>query len=143
MFYGETSFDKGACFTNKQIPAFDMLILSDISKSPIGLSKPKILSTYGKEGAASLEFLEKSGMIQEHTQALAPFMPSGSGYVDPPIGNLILTEAGELEVKRWSTKDLLTRKERWKERLIGFLSALLLWALQTLITQIFLSGLQR
>ena len=85
-----------------------------------------------------MEFLEKTGMIQEHTHNLAPFMPSASDYVDPPIGNLILTEAGELEVKRWNTKDLLTRKERWKERLIGFLSALLLWALQTLITQIFL-----
>ena len=51
--------------------------------------------------------------------------------------DMFVTQLGKLEVKRWSTKNLLTTKEKWKERLWGFLSGVLLAILTYVLRKYF------
>lgn len=115
------------------VPEFDMMVLDDIAGCMDGWSREDLVSKYGFEILKTVDFLLENQLIKEHTSNLAPFFPPNADYTDPPLGNLVATDTGLIEVKRWKAKTTLTEKERWKERIFGFVSALLLWALQEFI----------
>lgn len=115
------------------MPEFDMMVLADIAGCRCGRSREELAEKHGFEILKTVDFLMENQLIKEHTHNLAPFLPPGSDYTDPPLGNLVATDTGRIEVKRWRAKTALTKKERWKERIFGFASALLLWALQEFI----------
>lgn len=107
------------------IPDFDMLVLVDIADCKDGWSREELVSKHGFEILKSVDFLMEHQLIKEHTSNLAPFMPPGSDYTDPPLGNLMATDKGRIEVKRWRTVRALSNQERWKERIFGFFSGVL------------------
>lgn len=115
------------------VPEFDMLVLADIADCKDGWSREELVSKHGFEILKTVDFLLENQLIKEHKSNLAPFFPPGSNYTDPPIDNLVATDFGRIEVKRWRAKTALTVRERWKERIFGFLSALLLWVVQELV----------
>lgn len=120
-----------------EIPRFDMQVLCEISDSNMGLSLQELTEKFGFEVRETLDFLLKNATIKIHERDIKPFMSENSNYQDPPIGNFIATSLGKLEVKRWKTKQLLTTKERWKERIVAFISGAILatlpWLLSLLI----------
>lgn len=115
------------------IPEFDMRVLADITSHNLGYSPLELTDKYGFEISETIDFLLANSLIKVHEKNLKPFMPSNSDYQDPPIGNIISTRSGKIEVKRWQTNHYLTRKERWKERGIGALVTLVIWAIQEII----------
>lgn len=115
------------------MPEFDMMVLADIAGCRCGRSREELAAKHGFEILKTLDFLLENQLIKEHKSNLAPFMPPGSDYTDPPIGNLVATDIGLIEVKRWKAKMSLTAKERWKERFTGAGFTLLIWLLQELI----------
>lgn len=115
-----------------KIQEFDMMVLSDIADRKTGWSREELVSKHGFEILDTVDFLLENQLIKEASN-LAPFLPPGTDYTPPPKGNLVATNAGRIEVKRWKVKTALARKERWKERIFGFAFAMLLWALQELI----------
>lgn len=115
------------------IPEFDMMVLADIVDCKSGWSREELVAKHGSEILKTVDFLLENQLIKEHSHNLAPFLPPGSDYTDPPLGNLTATDTGRIEVKRWRAKTSLTAKERWKERLIGAGVTVLVWLLQELI----------
>lgn len=112
------------------IPEFDLSVLSEIASDHFGRSFAALEQRFGKESRESVKFLMENGLVKIHERNIKPFMPSGSDYVDPPVGNIIATDLGKVEIKRWNTKCALSQKERWKERFIGALVTLAIWVLQ-------------
>lgn len=121
------------------IPEFDMLVLADIADCKDGWSREELVSKHGFEILKTVDFLLENQLIKEHTHNLAPFLPPGSDYKDPPLGNLVATDAGRIEVKRWNTVRVLSKRERWKERVFGFVSGVLV----TVVGGLILSWLSR
>ena len=122
------------------IPEFDMLVLADISEQEYGLPREALIKEHGKEVLESIGFLQSNGLVRIHEQDLAPFMaPNGIDYKDPPKGNIVATSAGKIEIKRWNTKNALSKAERWKERFFGFVSGVLVSVVSAVI--IWLIGL--
>ena len=115
------------------IPELDMMVLADIVDCKDGWSREKLVAKHGFEILESVNFLQENQLIKEHTSNLAPFLPAGSDYTDPPLGNLVATNAGRIEVKRWRVKNALTKKERWKERILGFVFGVLTSVLSAII----------
>lgn len=115
------------------IPEFDMMVLADIADCKDGWSREELVAKHGFEILKTVDFLLENQLIKEHASNLAPFLPPGSDYTDPPIGNLVATDIGLIEVKRWKAKMSLTAKERWKERFTGAGITLLIWLLQEII----------
>lgn len=112
------------------IPEFDISVLSEISSDALGRSMTDLEHEFGKEVRSSIKFLIENDLAKIHERDIRPFMPPTTDYRDPPKGNIVATDLGRLEVKRWNTKKLLSKKERWKERFIGALVTLAIWALQ-------------
>ena len=115
------------------IPELDMMVLADIVDCKDGWSRKELVAKHGFEILESVNFLQENQLIKEHTSNLAPFFPAGSDYTDPPLGNLVATNAGRIEVKRWRVKNALTKKERWKERILGFVFGVLTSVLSAII----------
>ena len=115
------------------IPELDMMVLADIVDCKDGWSRKELVAKHGFEILESVNFLQENQLIKEHTSNLAPFLPVGSDYTDPPLGNLVATNAGRIEVKRWRVKNALTKKERWKERILGFVFGVLTSVLSAII----------
>lgn len=115
------------------MPEFDMMVLADIAGCRCGRSREELAAKHGFEILKTVDFLLENQLIKEHTQNLLPFLPAGSDYTDPPIGNLVATDTGRIEVKRWNTVRVLSKRERWKERLYGFVSGVLVAVLSGLI----------
>lgn len=122
-----------------KIPEFDMMVLADIANCKDGWSREKLVAKHGFEILKTVDFLLENQLIKEHTSNLAPFMPPGSDYTDPPIKNLVATDTGRIEVKRWNTLRVLSKRERWKERIFGFISGVLV----TVASGLILSWLSR
>mgnify|MGYP000678824138 CR=1 FL=1 len=116
-----------------QIPEFDMMVLADISDCKDGWSREELVAKHGFEILKTLDFLLENQLIKEHKSNLAPFLPSDSDYIDPPLGNLVVTDAGRIEVKRWRTLQTLSNQDRWKERIFGFVSGVLVTVVGGLI----------
>lgn len=104
------------------VPEFDIIILADIADCKDGWSREELVAKHGFEILKIVDFLLENQLIKEHKSNLAPFLPPGSDYTDPPLGNLVATDMGRIEIKRWRAKTVLAKKERWKERIYGFLS---------------------
>ena len=121
------------------VPEFDMMILTDIADCKDGWSREELVAKHGFEILKTVDFLLENQLIKEHTSNLAPFLPPGADYTDPPLGNLVATDTGRIEVKRWRVKVALTKKERWKERIFGFVSGVL----ATVASGLILSWLSR
>lgn len=121
------------------IPEFDMLVLADIADCKDGWSREELVSKHGFEILKTVDFLLENQLIKEHKSNLAPFFPPGSDYTDPPVGNLVATDLGRIEVKRWKTVRILSKRERWKERISGFVSGVLV----TVVGGLILSWLSR
>lgn len=121
------------------VPQFDMMVLADISDCKDGWSREELITKHGFEILKTVDFLMENHLIKEHTANLAPFLPPGSDYTDPPLGNLVATDTGRIEVKRWKTMRVLSNRERWKERIYGFLSGILV----TVVGGIILAWLSR
>lgn len=121
------------------IPEFDMMVLADIADCKDGWSREELVAKHGFEILKTVDFLLENQLIKEHMHNLAPFLPPGSDYTDPPLGNLVATDTGRIEVKRWNTLRVLSRRERWKERLYGFVSGVLV----TVVGGLILSWLSR
>lgn len=115
------------------VPEFDMMVLADIVDSKDGRSREELVAKHGFEILKTVDFLLENQLIKEHTHNLAPFLTPWSDYTDPPLGNLVATDTGRIEVKRWNTLRVLSRRERWKERLYGFVSGVLVTVLSGLI----------
>lgn len=116
------------------IPEFDMQVLADIAEQKYGLSCDVLVKTHGKEVLESIDFLQSNGLVRIHERDLAPFMiPNGIDYKDPPKGNIVATSSGKIEIKRWNTKNSLSRAERWKERIFGFMSGVLVSVISAVI----------
>nr|WP_302665754.1 hypothetical protein [uncultured Agathobaculum sp.] len=118
------------------IPEFDLSVLSEIASDHFGRSFGALEQRFGKESRESVKFLMENGLVKIHERNIKPFMPSGSDYVDPPVGNIIATDLGKVEIKRWNTKCALSQKERWKERVFGFISGVLTTVISGLIISI-------
>lgn len=115
------------------IPEFDMRVLSNITNCKHGWLREELYQQYGSEISETIDFLLEQGMIKIHEQDLKPFLPPDAEYEDPPKGSIIATRAGKIEVKRWNTLRSLSTKERWKERIYGFVSGFLITVLSALI----------
>lgn len=122
-----------------QIPEFDMMVLADIADCKNGWSREELVAKHGFEILKTVDFLLENRLIKEHASNLAPFLPLESDYTDPPMGNLVATDTGRIEVKRWNTVHLLSQRERWKERIFGFISGVL----ATVVSGLILSWLSR
>lgn len=118
------------------VPEFDMQVLQLIASSKYGVSQSDLTSKFGDEVSATLQFLLDNKLAQVHLLDLKPFMPPCNGYYDPPIGNVLATDLGKVEIKRKKTRDYLTSRQKWKERAIGAGITMLIWALQELITRL-------
>lgn len=108
------------------IHEFDMLVLSYISRHKYGCSIKELTDKFGSEVHMITEELTKNQLIRVYDRSLKPFMCNSKNTIEPEIGSILATQLGNLEVKRWTTKKLLTTKEKWKERFWGFLSGLVL-----------------
>lgn len=116
------------------IPEFDMRILADIASCDDGWSREELALKHGTEVLETVELLLSEGLVRIHERDLAPFMlPNGIDYRDPPKGNVVVTRAGKIELKRWSTKKSLSKAERWKERAFGFISGVLVSVVSAVI----------
>lgn len=115
------------------IPEFDMRILADVVNSENGWYREELYQKYGSEISETIDLLTEKGLIAVHTHDLKPFMPPGSDYRDPPKGAFVATRAGKIEVRRWRTVRILSNRERWKERIFGFLSGVLVTVVAGLI----------
>lgn len=108
------------------IPEFDMRVLADIAEQKYGISRGALVKEHGQEVLESINFLQSNSFVRIHERDLAPFMiPNGIDCKDPPKGNIVVTSSGKIEIKRWNTKNSLSRAERWKERIFGFISGVL------------------
>ena len=121
----------------QSIPEFDMRILADIADSASGRSKEELVQKHGFEILETVDFLLSNDLIKVHEHDIKPFLPPESDYKDPPKGNLIVTQTGKIELKRWLVKASLTKRERWKERLYGFISGMIVSVLSGLIISMF------
>ncbi len=121
------------------VPEFDMMVLADIADCKDGWSREDLVSKHGFEILKTVDFLLENQLIKEHKSNLAPFLPSGSDYTDPPMNNLVATDWGRIEVKRWNTLRILSKRERWKERIFGFVSGVLV----TIVGGLILSWISR
>lgn len=119
------------------IHEFDMLVLSYISRHKYGCSIEELSDKFGSEVPMVTEELTKNQLIRVYDNSLKPFMRNPENTIEPEIGSILTTQLGKLEVKRWSTKNLLTTKEKWKERLWGFLSGVLLAILTYILRKYF------
>ena len=104
------------------IPEFDMRVLADIVDSETGWYREELCQKYGPEISETIDLLTEKGLVEVHERDLKPFLPAGSDYKDPPKGAVVATRAGRIEVRRWRTLRILSSRERWKERIFGFLS---------------------
>lgn len=120
----------------EKLPEYDTRILFRISRRKQGLSREELVKAFGYEALDSLELLQQEGLVKVHQRDLQPFMRGGTGYKDPPLGNILVTQEGRLLLKRWTTKQMLTNRERWKERVFGFLSGVAISVVSWLITQL-------
>lgn len=116
-----------------EIAEFDMKILKAIAKPRFGKSKNELVRLFGAEALTAINALLSSQLVEIHERDLKPFMKSGTDYTDPPIGNILATDIGKLEVKRWKTKRMLTVREKWIERALGFFSGVAVTVLGGLI----------
>ena len=121
----------------QSIPEFDMRILADIADCASGWSKEELVQKHGFEILETVDFLLSNDLIKVHEHDIKPFLPPESDYKDPPKGNLIVTQTGKIELKRWLVKASLTKRERWKERLYGFISGMIVSVLRGLIISMF------
>lgn len=116
------------------IPEFDMRVLADIKASESGWFWEELYQKYGAEISETIDFLIGKQLVKVHEHDLAPFLiPNGIEYKDPPKGAIVATRAGKIAVKRWKTLRTLSNRERWKERLFGFLSGILVTVIGGLI----------
>ena len=115
------------------IPEFDMRVLSEIVDSEDGYFREELYQKYGSEISETIDLLTEMGLIEVHTHNLKPFLPTSSDYKDPPKGAIVATRAGKIEVRRWRTMHVLSNRERWKERIFGFLSGVLVTVVGGLI----------
>lgn len=118
------------------VPEFDMQVLQLIASSKYGIPKSDLVSKFGDEVSVTLQFLLDNKLARIHSINLKPFMPPCNGYYDPPIGNVLATDLGKVEIKRKKARDYLTSRQKWKERAIGAGITMLIWALQELITRL-------
>lgn len=114
------------------ISNFDMKILKNISESNDGRSPEELVEMFGTEAQVALDCLESNGLVSVHRQNFAAFLKVPD-YKDPPIGNYLITKEGRAEIKRFSVGHSLTSREKWLERLWGFIAGIALtviaWAL--------------
>lgn len=118
-----------------EIAEFDMEILKTIAKSKSGKSKSELIDLFGTEVLTAFDSLADNQLVKIHERSLKPFTRDAADYVDPPIGNVLATDLGKLEVKRWKTRRMLTVRERWIERAFGFLSGVVITVLSGFILQ--------
>lgn len=121
------------------VPEFDMQVLQFIASSKYGVPQSDLVSKFGDEVSATLQFLLDNNLARVHFMDLKPFMPPCNGYYDPPKGNVLATDLGKVEVKRKKTRDYLPTRQKWKERAIGAGGTMLIWALQEIITRFLIS----
>ena len=121
------------------IPDFDMLVLLDIAECRDGWSRQELIDKHGFEISETIDFLLSNSLIEIHERDVKPFLPSGSDYIDPPKGNIIATKTGKIEVKRWKAKQSIIKSVRWKERIFGFVSGVLVTVIGGIILKL-LSG---
>lgn len=115
------------------IPEFDMRVLADVVDSENGWYREELYQKYGSEISETIDLLMEKDLVEVHAHDLKPFMPPGSDYRDPPKGAIVATRAGKIEVRRWRTVRVLSNRERWKERIFGFLSGVLVTVVGGLI----------
>ncbi|PWL41411.1 MAG: hypothetical protein DBY45_10380 [Clostridiales bacterium] len=111
------------------IPEYDFKILCYIAEHEYGLSREEIYNRFGRESWPAIEFLISSELIGIHQQNLRPFLRKGSDYKDPPIGNIVATYQGKIEIKRHQTSNSLSNSDKWKERIWGIIAGLILAAI--------------
>lgn len=128
---GKILAEKGVC--NMEIAEFDMRILKTVAKIKSGKSKNELVDLFGSEALTAINALLGDQLVQIHERSIKPFMRDTTNYVDPPVGNVLATDLGKLEVKRWKTKRMLTSRERWIERALGFFSGVAVTVLGGLI----------
>ena len=121
------------------IPDFDMLVLLDIAECRDGWSRQELIDKHGFEISETIDFLLSNSLIEIHERDVKPFLPPGSDYIDPPKGNIIATKTGKIEVKRWKAKQSIIKSVRWKERIFGFVSGVLVTVIGGIILKL-LSG---
>lgn len=117
------------------IPEFDMRVLRGVAECDQGWSRYELIEKYGPEALSVIDFLMENNLAKEYDHSLKPFVPDGVDYAEPPIGNIVATRQGALEVKRWSTSKSLSNRERWKERIFGFISGVAVTVIGGLILQ--------
>ena len=100
---------------------YDIKVLSYIKGRKDGRSLNDLKSKFGEDVAEIVKLMTAEQFIKIHEHNLAPFLLDPA-YHDPPKGNYLIEGKGSLEVKRFRYSALLSRKERWKERLWGFFS---------------------
>ena len=104
------------------IPEFDIRVLADIVDAENGWYREELYQKYGTEISETIDLLTEKDLIKVHEHDLKPFLPQNYDYKDPPKGAIVATRAGKIEVRRWRTVCVLSKRERWKERIFGFLS---------------------
>lgn len=102
------------------IPEFDVRVLTYIAKNDVGYNEKALCAKFGQEAPLAVQHLQQQCLVYRNEYGLYTAMPDGM-----------------LEAKRWNVKQVLAKKERWKERIFGFICGVATTVISGIIIKFF------